>query len=229
MELSKRMKNLAGQTFGSLTAIRPVRLSSHGTVIWEFLCVCGNHTEWLGNNAVSLAKTNENPDVPSCGCIRDQRASETNTTHGYSKHPLQTIWQSMKQRCANPGDPQYAMYGGKGVTVCQEWQNDAGAFIRWALSNGWKKGMHIDKDVLSDSQGIQRIYSPSTCQFLTPEQNVGYSGSRANHAHNTRIKLTPEDVLDIQRIYSSGQLNQYELADRYNVKQASIWRAVHAN
>lgn len=226
MELSKRMKNLTGQTFGSLTAIQPLRLSKAGTVIWEFECVCGNHTEWVGNNVASVSKRENNPAVPSCGCIRNSVAIESNTTHGYGKHPLQSVWQTMKQRCINPKNPMYPAYGGKGVTVCPEWFNDAGAFISWALNQGWVQGMHLDKDTLSDAQGIPRTYSPTTCQFLLPKQNVGYSASRANHAHNSRIKLTPDDVLEIQRLYTTGELNQYELASAYNVKQASIWRAL---
>lgn len=61
MQLSKRMKDITGQKFGSLTAIKPVRLSNQGTVVWEFSCVCGKLTEWIGNNVVSVAKHASNP------------------------------------------------------------------------------------------------------------------------------------------------------------------------
>jgi len=227
MELTKRMKDITGQKFGSLTAIKPVRLTKQGTVLWLFSCVCGSSTEWIGNNAAAIAKTAVNPAVPSCGCIRDARASETGTTHGYSKHPLHTAWQAMKQRCYNPNHPLYASYGGKGVTVCAAWLESSEAFIVWALSNGWEPGKHLDKDVLSDSQDTQRTYSPTTCQFLTPKKNVQYSGSRSNFLHNSKIKLTPADVLDIKQLYQSGKLNQYELATQFKVAQASIWRAIH--
>ena len=227
MELSKRMKDITGLTFGSLTAIKPVRLSNQGTVVWEFKCACGNHTEWIGNNVVSISKSNPNPDVPSCGCIRDAKASEVNTTHGLTKHPLHAIWQTMKQRCYNPRHPEYVRYGAKGVTVCTEWLNSAEAFITWALNNGWEKGKHLDKDTLSDQLGKPRTYSPSTCCFITAKENVGYSGSRENFKHNRKIRLTPDDVKVIKQQYHSGQLNQYDLADRYGVSQASIWRVIH--
>lgn len=229
MQLTPRMKDLAGQTFGSLTALRPLRLSPQGTVVWEFRCVCGKSMECIGNNAVSTAKQASNPAVPSCGCVKVQRASEVHTTHGYSRHPLHYAWQAMKQRCNNPNHPEFKRYGGKGVSVCAEWLDDSGAFIQWALSNGWEKGLHLDKDAYSDTQGIQRVYSPDTCRFTTAKENVGYSASRENHKHNARIRLTPEDVQRIKEIYSSGELNQYELADRYGVKQVSIWRAVHSS
>lgn len=227
MQLSKRMKDITGQKFGSLTAIKPVRLSNQGTVVWEFSCVCGKLTEWIGNNVVSVAKHASNPAVPSCGCIRDQVASTTSTTHGYNKHPLQGAWQAMKQRCYNPNHPQYQMYGGKGVVVCQSWLDDSGTFIKWALANGWEKGKQLDKDAFSDSQGIARVYSPSTCRFVTASENVSYSSKRSNYKNNSRIRLTPENVSKIQALYQSKEMNQYELANLFNVSQAAIWYAIH--
>lgn len=229
MELSKRMKDLTGQRFGSLTAIKPVKLSKQGTVVWLFSCVCGNSTECIGNNIVVGAKIAVNPNVPSCGCIRNARASETGTTHGYSKHPLHTAWQAMKQRCYNPQHQLFATYGGKGVTVCDEWLNNAEAFITWALANGWALGMHLDKDVLSDSQKVTRRYSPTTCQFIPSKENTKYSSSRTNFLHNSKIKLTPADVLEIKDSYQNRKLNQYELATQFNVTQASIWRAINCS
>ena len=227
MQLRKRMKDITGQKFGSLTAIKPVHISSQGTVVWEFRCVCGKHTEWIGNNVVSIAKHASNPSVPSCGCIKAQVARVTGTTHGYSKHPLQAAWQAMKQRCYNPNHPQYLMYGAKGVAVCQEWLNDSEAFIQWALANGWEKGKHLDKDAYSDAQGIVRVYSPATCRFVSASENVSYSSKRSNYKNNSRIRLTPEDVSKIQNLYQSKEMNQYELAKLFNVSQASIWRAIH--
>lgn len=227
MELSKRMKDISGQKFGSLTAIKPLSLTKQGTVLWLFSCVCGNSTEWIGNNAAAIAKSATNPAVPSCGCVRDTRASETSTTHGYSKHPLHTAWQAMKQRCYNPKHPLYIAYGAKGVTVCDLWLNDATAFITWAISNGWAPGKHLDKDALSDAQSSQRMYSPETCQFILAKENTKYSSSRSNFLHNSKIKLTPADVLEVKSLYQMGRLNQYELATKFSVSQASIWRAIN--
>lgn len=227
MELTKRMKNLAGKTYGSLTAIRPVRLSKQGTVVWEFQCTCGKLTEWIGNNVVLEAKKACNVQVPSCGCVRNSRAVETHTTHGMAKHPLHSTWQAMKQRCTNPNHPEYIRYGAKGVTVCDEWLKSAETFINWALTAGWQKGMHLDKDIISDSTNQKRVYSPDTCKFISAKENVKYSSSRSNFEHNKRIRLTPVDISNIKRFYSTGQRNQYELANDYGVSQASIWRAIH--
>lgn len=227
MQLIKRMKDISGLTFGSLTAIKPVRLTPQGTVLWEFKCACGKLTEWIGNNVVSLAKKANNPAVPSCGCVKNARNIELQTKHGYSKHPLHTAWQSMKQRCYNQNHPEYPSYGAKGVLVCDEWKNDSLAFITWALANSWEKGKHLDKDISSDALGVKRVYSPATCQFVSATENVTYSGSRSNHQHNKKIRLKPDQVSEIVRLYQAGHFNQYELASLYQVSQASIWQALH--
>lgn len=226
MQLNKRMKDITGQTFGSLTAVKPVRLTPQGTVLWLFHCACGKATEWIGNNVVSLSKKAANPLVPSCGCVKVARNVELQTTHGYSKHPLHTAWQAMKQRCYNQNHPEYLRYGAKGVLVCDAWKDDAAAFISWALTNGWEKGKHLDKDIASDATGVTRVYGPDTCQFITNKKNVSYSASRTNHLHNKRIRITPEHVIAIKQLYKSGQMHQYELATKFSVSQASIWRAL---
>lgn len=80
--------------------------------------------------------------------------------HGYSKHPLYKIWQSMKDRCYNENDKGYKNYGDRGITVCVEWKNNPRVFIEWALPL-WKKGLLIDR---IDNDGN---YCPENCQFIT--------------------------------------------------------------
>ena len=228
MQLSKKMKNISGQTFGSLTALRPVHLNNFGVVVWEWSCKCGKLHQATGTQIRAVQKNAVNPNVPSCGCVCSQRATETGTTHGYSRHPLNDVWQQMKQRCYNPDHKEYCRYGAKGVTVCDEWLDSLENFINWALSAGWKKGMHLDKDTLSDSQNTQRKYSPTSCTFLTGKANVAYSASRTNHLNNSKIKLIPSIVVEIKKLYASGECDQRQIASQYDVSQASVWRAIHS-
>lgn len=221
-KLTGRVKDITGQTLGSLTALRPVRRSQTGDIYWEFKCACGSITEAKGSTVRHAAKAATNPQVPSCGCVKDRVASETNTTHGYWGHPLYYVFNSMKQRCYNPNHPEYLKYGGKGVTVCAEWLNDVSSFIRWALTNGWEEGLQIDKDICSDAQGVDRTYSPNTCKFIPHADNVRYAASRTNHKHNKTIKLTPENAEEIRKAYFSGELNQRELANIYSVSRGAI-------
>ncbi len=87
--------------------------------------------------------------------------------HGLKKHPLYSIWVSMKQRCYNPNDTAYDNYGGRGVRVCAEWVDDFQLFYNWAIANGWEHGLQIDKDI----KGNGLLYSPDTCCFVTPKVN----------------------------------------------------------
>jgi hypothetical protein len=92
--------------------------------------------------------------------------------HGLSKHPLYRVWIKIKDRLYNPNHEAYNNYGGNGVTMCEEWKNDATKFIKWALDNGWKPGMQIDKDIIPNKLGLPiRIYSPEMCSVVTQKQN----------------------------------------------------------
>ena len=114
------------------------------------------------------------PNV-SCGCKKG------NNKHGLCNHPLYTVWLRMKQRCYDKSDPLYRFYGERGVTVCEEWRQNFTAFYDWAMANGWKYGLQIDKDILCDRLGISpKIYSPETCHFISKKENVVYSTLKVN-------------------------------------------------
>ena len=66
------------------------------------------------------------------------------TIHGMSHSRLYQIWNAMKQRCENPNAISYPRYGGKGITVCEEWQKSFIAFRDWALSHGYADNLTID-------------------------------------------------------------------------------------
>ena len=95
----------------------------------------------------------------SCGCL----IKEVATTHGKRKHPLYGIWYAMIRRCYDVKDKSYRIYGAMGVRVCDEWRYDFVAFYNWAISNGWGKGLNLDKDTNGDG----KLYSPENCLFVT--------------------------------------------------------------
>lgn len=94
-------------------------------------------------------------------------------THGDTANSLYHRYNNMIARCYNKNNPRYNDYGGKGVTVCKEWLSSYEAFKGWALANGYKEHLQIDKDKLCEALGVyQKIYSPKTCCWLTPEENT---------------------------------------------------------
>ena len=83
--------------------------------------------------------------------------------HGLSKHPLNKIWRSMRRRCNNQSSSSYQRYGGRGISVCDEWNNFE-TFYRWAISNGWADGLSIDR--IDNDRG----YSPDNCRFASRKE-----------------------------------------------------------
>lgn len=77
-----------------------------------------------------------------------------------------SIWGMLIQRCHNPKNKNYKDYGLRGIYVCDEWRSDSGAFIRWALENGYKEGLQIDR--INNNEG----YTPENCRFVTHSINV---------------------------------------------------------
>ena len=95
-----------------------------------------------------------------------------NYKHGRTPIRLYNIWKSMRQRCTNANASNYKKYGGNGISICDEW-NDYSVFRNWALLNGYKNDLTIDR---IDFRGN---YDPSNCRWVTYEdQNNNKSSNR---------------------------------------------------
>lgn len=226
MILGKRSKDLTGQTFGSLTAIKPLRIHN-GMTHWLFNCVCGKEFEARGNTVVHQAKLIAGAEYPSCGC----KELEHKTKHGYRKaedtHATYRAYRGMMSRCYSSGDTGYKWYGAMGVTVCAEWRNNPEAFIEWSLSNGWQPRLHIDKDVLCEAKGIHpHIYSPETCQWVSAKVNVGFATNRDNFGKHPNVRLSHAEVSQILAEYAAGGTTKSALARKFGVTPSSVNRLV---
>lgn len=106
-------------------------------------------------------------------------------THGLTNHPLYGIWSAMKRRCSVKKGKDYELYVKRGVKVCDEWKNSFESFYNWAISNGYKKGMQLDKDSIPFKQGKEGLlYSPDTCIFLSPKENSNYRRNNVFISYN---------------------------------------------
>lgn len=162
--------DMIGKRFGRLVAIRPTASKSpNGTIKWEFACDCGA-TVIIDGSSV------RNGNVKSCGCYHSECAKKVGTAkrvHGKQPQRLYNIWCGMKARCGNPNNPKYAIYGKRGIGVCDEWVHDFGAFRDWALDNGYKDELQIDRI------DVDKGYSPENCRWATAKQQQ--RNRRNNH------------------------------------------------
>lgn len=85
------------------------------------------------------------------------------SNHGWTNTKLYNVFKGMKSRTRN-SDKRSKCY--KGISICDEWLNDSSAFITWAIDNGYREGMQIDR--IDNYKG----YSPDNCRFVTPKQNA---------------------------------------------------------
>ncbi len=114
--------------------------------------------------------------IVSCGCWKAEKAGERTTirnqTHSMSSSPLYRQWAAMKTRCTNQNQKSWDDYGGRGITLCDEWQQFE-PFRDWAMANGYQEGLEIDRRENSGN------YEPGNCRWVT--KIVQQNNRRSNH------------------------------------------------
>lgn len=152
--------DLLGQKFGRLKVIEKMP-SKDSRSMWRCICDCGNEKVVSGRNLKKGL-------TRSCGCLqREIFAKNTNNppTHKSTGTRLHNEWRAMKARCYIKSCSNYEHYGANGIRVCSEWKNDFDAFKKWALANGYKDELTIDRI------DVEKDYSPDNCRWITHQQN----------------------------------------------------------
>ena len=199
--------DLTGQKFGRLRVLNrgDDYISSSGDkyVRWVCECECGNIKNIFGTCL-------RNGTTKSCGCLKKDLDKHKFVTHGDSNAHLYYVWRGMRNRCTSKASRIYKYYGARGISVCEEW-NKYDNFKKWALSNGYKQGLSIDR------VDVNGNYEPSNCRWITQrEQNLNRRNNRYIQYNGERKTLTEW----VNECGIEEHVLRYRLNQGWNVEKA---------
>ena len=166
-----KIYRLEGQRFGRWTVIEQCGVDHRGEKMYRCQCDCGN---------ISVVRSSNLRDgrSSSCGCFANELVSKRSKTHGMTDTRLFRIWSGIKRRCFTTTDYHYKWYGARGISMCDEWKNSFQIFYNWAISNGYREDLSIDR---VDNNGN---YEPSNCRWITHAEQMRNQGKNIMLTYN---------------------------------------------
>lgn len=185
-----KLIDLCGQKFNKLLIVERRGSDKLGHPLWLCKCDCGNYKICRGDKV----KTGK---IKSCGCNNQQQ------DHGLCHTRLYHIFVGMKDRCYNKHNSRYKNYGNRGIKICDEWLTDFVKFYSWAMENGYREGLTIER------VDVNGNYEPNNCSWITIEEQ--------------QKNKTNSIILD----YNGKSLCISEWAKILNIPASKLYRQYH--
>lgn len=174
MKIIPRAKSwtVEGREYARLTVLGPeFTIKSCRLVV--VMCQCG---------VIKVVRAGEikRHIILSCGCFHRENQRLVAKTHDSVNEPLYRHWCAMRSRCKCTSDGSYGIYGGRGIGICEEW-DDYVKFRSWSHENGYRLGLSIDR---IDCNGN---YTPSNCRWATHKEQA------RNRRNNVQLRAFGEE------------------------------------
>lgn len=193
--IMSKLQDLTGKRFERLVVVERTANNKRQPV-WICKCDCGNYTKVQSSNLKS-------GNVRSCGCLAKE--IKPSLTHGLHGTRLYEIWHGMKQRCYLPTVKPYKNYGGRGIKVCDEWKNDFMSFYNWAITNGYREYLTLDR---IDNDGN---YEPNNCRWITRKEQSNNKRTNRYITYNGKTHTLSQwcEILGVKRHILKYRLNHW--------------------
>lgn len=187
--------SVIGRRFGRLVVLQSI--GQRGRRYWRAKCDCGATT-------VKWASSISGGGTKSCGCLLSETTIKKNHRHGLSNHRVYRVWSGMVQRCRNPQNTDWHLYGGRGVSVCRRWEDSLTRFV-------------ADMGLPTDGQSLDRIdpngnYEPRNCRWSTPKEQANNQRKSIRIVRGDRHLTIRELAVEIGK--PGGTVRRWALAGK---------------
>lgn len=168
--------DLIGANYGCLTVLNYYEdyICPSGRKARRVLCMC----DVCGDTHIKFVNTLHD----KCTCPNEPRRK----SHGKSDTQLYNVWYAIKQRCYYQKNASYKNYGARGIKMCDKWKDDFQAFYDWSISNGYKKGLQIDRI------NVNGNYEPNNCRWVSNYTNANNKRNNINFTYNGKTMTLKE-------------------------------------
>lgn len=195
--MGRKILNHTNQQFGRLLVIKQhPENDRNGQVRW--ICLCNPEYGGCGNETIVLATNLRSGGVKSCGCLSNELRASSNTTHNLSNASEYVIWAGIKTRCYNKNDASYKHYGGRGITMSNEWKENFLQFYK-------DMGPRPSPEHSIDRERNNEDYNKDNCRWATPTEQ----------SNNTRRNVYYD--------YKGERLSISQIAHKVGIGVSTLW------